>query len=56
MFNKNINKIILANSKFSIYKIDNFLDEKLYKELKDNFPKIDNEILQLKETFGKKAL
>ncbi len=55
MFNKNINKINAANSKFSIFKIDNFLDEKLYQELKDNFPNIDTKILQLNDNFGKKA-
>ncbi len=53
-FNKKIETII--KKKYYIYKIDNFLDQNLYQDIKKNFPKIDNNQLDLNgKHFGKKA-
>jgi hypothetical protein len=46
----------LKKDKFLIYKIDNFFDQEFYTEIKDNFPEVDNKILDVKDNFGKKVI
>lgn len=53
MFSKNIVFIHKTKSK-TIFKIENFLDDKLYNDIDNNFPIIDHRNISLSKNFGKK--